>query len=108
MTARSSFDQLITSWPNAPEVPLAQYYVGETYLAMRDSARADSVYRLVAQRFPESIVASTAVYKRALLMVAASRVSEARATLRDLLNRFPKSDEAKIARELLQQLERRQ
>jgi tol-pal system protein YbgF len=100
-TARESFQQLLTSWPNADEAPRALLLIGDSYSNERNKAAADSVYQLVATRFPKSEAAATALYKRAQILVEGKRNAEARVLLDRVVKDFPGSDAAVLARDLL-------
>lgn len=100
-TAREGFQQLLTQYPDYEDAAAAQLYVGETFIQERNQAAADSVYQLVAQRFPRSAQAPTALYKRALLLRDGGRAQEARTLLQRVVRDYPRSDEAQLAHDLL-------
>ena len=100
-TARSSFDLLLTSYPQSDRASLAQLYVGDTYQAEGNTAAADSVYQLLKQRFPKSEEAGTALYKRGRMLWSANKKGEARVVLNRVIRVYPGSDAAKLASDLL-------
>jgi TolA-binding protein len=59
---------------------------------------------LVAQKYPDSPRAPTALYKRALYMEQQGNMTAARATLNDLVRKYPRSDEAALARDHLRSM----
>jgi TolA-binding protein len=100
-TARMTFEQLLLSYPNAEEAAAAQQFIGEAFEAERNQPAADSVYQLVAGRFPRSPYAPTALYKRAKMLWDANRKAEARPILQRIRTEYPSSDEARLAKDLL-------
>ena len=84
--------------------PDAQFYIAESYAGEGNNLAADSGYVAVATRFPASQRAPTAMYKHALLLLKQGRTAEGRAALNEVVARFPRSDEAELARERLRNL----
>jgi TolA-binding protein len=80
-TARRTFQDLLVNFPDSPETAEAQYLIAESYVACGDDgnpAKADSVYRLVIEKYPQSDWAPTSLYKRAEALRTANKVAEAR------------------------------
>jgi tol-pal system protein YbgF len=102
--ARDAFSELLTRFPQSDLAPEAQYYLAETFAAERKVAEADSTYRLVATRWPNAPRTASALYKLGLSLDRQGKRTEARAALEDVVKRFPRSDEAQLARERLQEL----
>ena len=100
-TARSGFSDLLRRFPTADVAADAQFYVAESYASERNAAAADSAYAVVVTRYAQSPKAATALYKRARARQAAGRRTEARPLFEELVRRFPRSDEAELARERL-------
>jgi tol-pal system protein YbgF len=102
--ARDGFQQLLARFPQSDLAPDAQFYVGETFAAEQKGAQADSTYRLVAERWPNAPRTAQALYKLGLSLQRQGRRAEARAALEDVVRRFPRSDEAQLARDRLTEL----
>ena len=100
-TARSSFDLLLTSYPEFDRAALVQLHVGDTYKAEGNMAAADSVYQLLAGRYPRTDEAGTALYKRGRMLWDANKRAEARVVLNRVIRVYPGSDAAKLASDLL-------
>jgi TolA-binding protein len=62
------------------------------------------VYQLVVQRYPSSERAPTALYKHGLTLITAGRVQAARAALQQVVSKYPRSDEAVLAKDRLRSL----
>jgi tol-pal system protein YbgF len=102
-TARSSFDQLLTSYPTSDQASLAQLRVGDAYKGEGNLSAADSVYLLVATKYPKSPEAPTALYGRGRLLWEANKRGEARVVLNRLIREYPNADEVDLAKNLLKQ-----
>ncbi len=100
-TARTVFDQLLSSYPDYERVSLVQLRVGETYKGEGNMAAADSVYQLLAQRYPKSAEASQALYLHGKMLWDANKKTEARVFLNRVIKEFPGSDAAQLASDLL-------
>ena len=84
----------------------AQFYLGEAFKAQGKAPAADSAYQTVVDKYPSSPRAPTALYKRALYMEEQGNLTGARATLNQLVQKYPRSDEAALAREHLQTMKK--
>ncbi len=101
--ARRAFLDFLKTYPDHPLVPDATYYVGETFeTEAPDSALAR--YNEVVKRFPQSTRAPTALYKIGLMAERRQDASTARATYQRVIQQYPRSEEADLARERLASL----
>ena len=75
--------------------------MGEAYSAERNVAAADSAYSIVVTKYPDSPRAPTALYKRGVLAQGARRTTTAKRLYNELIQKYPSSDEAELARERL-------
>jgi TolA-binding protein len=92
--ARRSFQDLITLYPDSPEAPESQYYVAETFVSCGEGgnpATADSVYRLVAEKYPKSDFAATSLYKRAEMLRKDGKADAAKPLYTRVVCEYPKS-----------------
>lgn len=95
--ARRAFLEFLDTYPNHPLVPDAVYYVGETYeTTAPDSAVAR--FQEVATRFPQSRRAPAAVYKVGLIAERRGDAAQARAAYQRVIDQYPRSEEADLAR----------
>jgi TolA-binding protein len=116
--AIAEFRDFVWRHPDAPQADAAQYWIGESYFSMSraaasagqsDKAREaleQSVqeYRKVFLNYPRGRQAPTALYKEALALVELKQVKVAKARLQYLVDNFPQSEEAPLARERLKGL----
>ncbi len=101
-TARLGFRQLIQSHPSSERVPDALYFIGESFAAEPDSARAH--YVQVVQGHANSSRAPAALYKLGLLAEQRQQPDEARNLYRRVVDDYATSDAASLARDRLRAL----
>jgi tol-pal system protein YbgF len=97
-TARSGFEELVRTYPDYEQTPQAQVYIGDSYKSEGNTAAADSVYQLVATKYPTNAVAARALYKHGLILWDANKREEARIVFNRLIREYPRSDEAELAK----------
>ncbi len=116
--AIASFREFVRRFPDAPQADGAQYWIGESYVASAHAAatqgQADKAkealqqavqeYRKVFVNYPRGTQVPTALYKEALALEELKQVKLAQARLQYLVDNFPQSQEAPLARERLKSL----
>lgn len=102
--AIAGMQEFLTLHPNHPLADNAQYWLGQTYYVTRDYERAIAAFAAVGVRPTDLAKTPDALLKKGLSEIELKRPDAARATLADLVNRFPNSDAARTARERLQSL----
>lgn len=103
-SARQGFQDLLDKYPKSDLAAEAQFYIAETYAAENNASAADSVYARVASKFAGSPRAATAIYKRAVAAQNAGRTAAARTLFNQVVKKYPRSDEASLARDRLKAL----
>jgi TolA-binding protein len=104
-TARSGFAELLRSHPSSERVPDALYYIGQSW----ETENADSAlayYDQVTRNHPESPRSASAYYHVGLIRERANRLAEAREAYQRVVDGYPNSDEAALARDRLRALGR--
>jgi tol-pal system protein YbgF len=96
-SARVAFTDLLTQFPEWPQAGDAQISIAETFVGERRLAEADSVYRVVVQKYPRSTAAPTAEYKLALSLARQGRKAEARTAMDQIPKRYPGTEVATLA-----------
>jgi TolA-binding protein len=99
-TARRTFQDVLTNFPDSPETVEAQYMIAESYVACGaegNPAKADSVYKLVIEKYPTSDWAATSYYKRAEALRTANKAAEARPLYEKIVCDYSKSGVANLA-----------
>ena len=99
-TARVGFEEMLRVYPSHERAPDALFYIGET-LARDNPDSAATVYQLVVQRYASSTRAPGALYKLGLLAEQRGDRPAARQYFQRLVQSYPRSDEANLAREKL-------
>ena len=116
--AIAEFREFIRRFPDSPKADGAQYWIGESYFSMGRAAasagqperarealeRSVQEYRKVFVNYPGGVQVPTALYKEALALVELKQPKVAQARLRYLVDNFPQSEEAPLARERLKSL----
>jgi TolA-binding protein len=100
-TARSGFEELIKNYPDYDQNARAQVYIGDAFKSQGNTAAADSVYQLVETRYPNSPDVAGALWRRGRMLWDANKKGEARIVLNRLITKYPQSDEAALAKDLM-------
>lgn len=100
-SARRGLEQLLDSYPTFEQAPRAMLYVAQAYKGEGNSNAADSVYQLIATKYPQSDEAATGLYLHGKALWDANKKSEARIVLNRVIRDYRNSDAAELARELL-------
>ena len=99
--ARSLFQELLTNYPTSEHAPEAQYYIAMAYEREKNLDAADAAFAAVVSIYPDSPRAPTALYKRANIAKQQGNNARAREFANEVLNRYPRSDEALLVPEFL-------
>jgi tol-pal system protein YbgF len=114
--AVSGFRDFLRRFPDSSLADSAQYWIGEAYFSMAratagqpDKARenmeqAVQEFRKVVVAYPRGSKVPTALYKEALALVELKQTALAQSRLQYLVDHFPQSEEAPLAKERLASL----
>ena len=104
--ARSrSFQEFLRTYPQSQLADNAQYWLGERRItSTRDYDNAASAFRAVGEQYPQSRKAPDALLKLGLTQIDQKKLTDARATLKQVVQRYPGTDAAKLAASRLQGL----
>ncbi|WP_396205333.1 tol-pal system protein YbgF [Gemmatimonas sp.] len=103
-TARTTFQELITNYPQSDYASDAQFWIAESLAKENNVPAADAAYAAVVSAYPTSPKAPTALYKRAQLVLKQGITAQARQLFEQVVSRYPRSDEAELAAETLKTL----
>ncbi len=104
-TARLGLREMLRVYPNSPRAGDALYFIGQSFAAENpDSAAA--YYDQVVQRHPTSSRAGSALYNLGLLAERRKETKRARDAYQRVVQKYPQSDEAALARDRLKALGR--
>lgn len=104
-TARTGLEQFLSRHSDHELAPDAQFYVAESYAEAGEPRAALDAYGRVVELFPDSRRAASALYKSGLVELERGNVGDARVFFQRVVNGYPDSDEAALARSQLGQLE---
>jgi len=102
--AIKGFGQFMKDYPQGSLVDNAQYWVGEAFYVTRDFDQAEAAFRAVGDRWPGSRKAPDALLKLGYTQIEQKHLTEARATLGQVVQRFPGSDASRLAAEKLSKM----
>lgn len=102
--AITGMTDVLTRFPAHPLADNAQYWLGQAHYVTRDYAKAIEAFAAVGTRSPDSSKAPDALLKKGLAESELGRAEAARATLNEVIRRYPQNDAARLAREQLTRL----
>lgn len=98
---RTKLEQFVKQRPQSELVPNALYWMGEAYYSEKNYESAILQFQDVLEKYPSHPKAAAALYKQALAFQALKEPKKARALLKKVVDVYPKSDEARKAKEQL-------
>jgi tol-pal system protein YbgF len=99
--ARDSFTQLAERYPKHELTPNARYWIGETYYSEKKYEQAILAFQEVIKQYPKKEKAPAALLKQALSFKILGDVKSARYVLKKIQDDYPRTEEAKKAKQLL-------
>ena len=90
-------------FPQSDEADNAQFWIGETYYRENWYEKAILEYQKVIENFPKGNKVPAALLKQGMAFTELGDKENARLIFKELVDRFPRSTEAKIATQKLQQ-----
>jgi tol-pal system protein YbgF len=100
--AITRFRDFLRAYPQSQLAGNAQYWLGEAYYVTHDYDDAAVAFRAVGEQYPQSPKVPDALVKLGLTQIDQKKLVEARATLKQVVQRFPGTDAAKLASTRLQ------
>jgi tol-pal system protein YbgF len=102
--AITRFRDFLHSYPQSQLAGNAQYWLGEAYYVTHDYDNAAAAFRAVGEQYPQSAKVPDALLKLGLTQIDQKRLVDARTTLKQVVQRFPGTDAAKLAASRLQSI----
>lgn len=93
--------QFISDYPEGDLTVNAYYWLGEVYLAQSELAQARQAFTIVTARFPSHRKAADALYKVGIVHDRQDEKDKARSTMKSVLNEYPRSNAAGLAKSYL-------
>ncbi|HEY3730447.1 MAG TPA: tol-pal system protein YbgF [Steroidobacteraceae bacterium] len=102
--AISKFKDFLHAYPQSSLGGNAEYWLGEAYYVTHDYDDAAAAFRAVGDQYPQSAKVPDAMLKLGLTQVDQKKLTDARNTLKQVVQRFPGTDAAKVATSRLQSI----
>jgi tol-pal system protein YbgF len=102
--SRQEFTDYIGHFPSTDLASNSQFYLGEIFYAQADYKDAIAAYDLVLSRYPQSLKLAAAQLKKGQAEIQLKSKTAGIHDLREVVQRYPGSDESRRARSLLQGL----
>jgi TolA-binding protein len=106
LTARAGFEEYLRDAPQGRYAPDAQLYIAETFAQGRDPARAVAAFGRVAELYPSSPRAATALYRQGQVELARGNRTAARTAFTRVVRAYPRAPEADQARAEIARMDR--
>ena len=96
--AIAGFKNFIKKFPRSELADNAQYWVGESYMGLKQYEQAILAFQSVIKKYPKGNKVPNAILRQALAFYEIKDKTSARLLLKKLIKKYPKSSEAKIAK----------
>lgn len=103
--AMDGFVRFLDVYPKSELADNAQFWIGESYMALKQYEKAILAYQDVIEKYPKGNKVPNAMQRQAMAWLEIDDKTSARAVFKKLIRQFPNSDEAKIAQKKLDELE---
>ncbi len=103
-SAREGFQELIKRYPKSKNADNAQFWIGEIYYREKWYEKAIVEYQKVVESYPKGNKIRSALLKQGYAFANIGDTANASLILKDLIRRYPDSNEATIAKRKLKQL----
>jgi tol-pal system protein YbgF len=99
--AISGFKDFLDKFPQTPDAPRAQLYIGDSYSALKRYKEALAAYAEVVAKYKDSEAAREALFSQGNTYLLMNMRPEAEKTFRQIIGQYPTSDQAVFARQRL-------
>jgi tol-pal system protein YbgF len=103
--AIQGFKNYLVKYPGGPRLPEVHYYLGESYYASDRQLEAVGEFQYVIREFPHSRLVPAAMLKSGLCYSSLEERTLAGRVFRELISKYPDTEEAQRARIALEELE---
>lgn len=100
--AIAGFQDFIKKYPDSELADNAQFWIAESYYSQGDFEAAAREYDVVIQKYPKGDRVPAALMKKGLCLIESNRKAEGVVLLQHLIQTYPTSEEAALARDRLQ------
>ena len=98
-SARHGFEQLLNSFPKSKLAGNAQFWLGETYYREQWYEKAILEYQKVIENYADGNKVEASLLKQGLAFFNLGDKTNARLILKELIRKYPKSNEAQMAKQ---------
>ncbi len=102
--ARQGFQDFIKRYPDSKNADNAQFWIGEIYYREKWYEKAILEYQNVIEKYPQGNKVPAALLKQGLAFSSIGDQANSKLILEELLRKYPKTSEARIAAEKLKTL----
>lgn len=102
--AIDGFQSYITLHPKTSLLPNARYWLAESFYSQKNYGQAIKEFDLLITQHPDHPKVASAMLKQGFAYLEAGDTSRGRTVLNDLVKRFPKSQEARLAKDRLSEV----
>lgn len=102
--SKREFNDYLRNFPDGPLAPNAQFYLGELAYYQGNFSEAISAYDTVIADYPRSSMVSKAMLEKGRALIQTKKTTSAEREFRELVRRFPGTDEAKKAEDALRSI----
>jgi tol-pal system protein YbgF len=102
--AITGFKDFLGSYPQSPLAENAQYWLGEAYYVNHDYDPAADAFRAALKKWPDGRKAADALLKLGFTQFEQKQFSAARSTLTAVTQKYPGTDNARLATEKLRRI----
>lgn len=102
--ALQGFKEYLNNFPNSEFAGNAQYWIGETYYARGEFQTAFDEFKKVIVNYPRGTKVAAALLKMGYCLIKLNDLSGAKMYFNAVIQRFPHSEEAKLASSRLEEL----
>jgi tol-pal system protein YbgF len=103
-TSRTAFQQFLQAFPSHRLAPDAHFYLADILVQEDRIEDALDAFQEIPELFPTASKVPDAMYRSALLQIELGRSGDARATLERVVNTYPGSGVATLARDKLREI----
>lgn len=102
--ARNGFSALVKNYPKSDQADNAQFWLGEIYYREKWYEKAILEYQKVIENYPKGNKVAAALLKQGLAFLKIGDKANSRLILQDLLDKYPQSNEGRIAAQKIKEL----
>lgn len=102
--AITGFSNYLKYFPETEQAANAQYWLGECYYAKKNYTKAAIEFHKVLEDYSTGTKVPSALYKLGLSLIELKSVGQAEKYLQELVDKYPNTQEAKLASEKLKKI----